>query len=103
MVTVVIVAIVLALLFLLPGTREWIVEGIKTCSDFLVLTFLRRTSGFGVELTKDGQAEQKLWREQRLRNLRGLALRTKEALSGQRSAISKSEEQTKNFGPKADR
>jgi hypothetical protein len=81
MVTVVIIAIVVALLFLLPGTREWIVEGVKACSDFLVLTLLRRTSRFGVELTKDGHAEQKLWREQQLRNLRGLALRSKEAIS----------------------
>jgi hypothetical protein len=45
------------------------------------LNVLRRTSQFGGELTEDGKAEQKLWREQRLRNLRGLALRVKESFS----------------------
>jgi hypothetical protein len=92
LIDIIVVAIVVGLLFLLPGTREWIVEGIKACSDFLVLTFLRSTSRFGVELTEDGQAEQKLWREQRLRNLRGLALRAKKAFSDQLSAASKREE-----------
>jgi hypothetical protein len=38
--------------------------------------FLERTSGFEGELTRDGGIEQKLWREQRSRNLRGLTLRS---------------------------
>jgi hypothetical protein len=50
-------------------------EWIKELSDKLIIWFLRASSGFGKELTQDGKREQELWREQRLRNLRGLALR----------------------------
>jgi hypothetical protein len=53
-------------------------EWIKDLSDQLIIWFLRATSGFGKELTKDGKIEQALWREQRLRNLRGLTLRSRE-------------------------
>ena len=53
-------------------------ELIKDLSDQLIIWFLRATSGFGKELTKDGKIEQALWREQRLRNLQGLALRSRE-------------------------
>jgi len=53
-------------------------EWIKDLSDKLVIWFLRATSGFGKELTEDGKREQALWREQRLRNLQGLALRSRE-------------------------
>ena len=53
-------------------------EWIKDFSDKLLIWFLRVTSGFAGELTRDGQHEQRLWREQRLRNLKGLALRSHE-------------------------
>ena len=53
-------------------------EWIKDLSDKLLIWFLRATSGFGKELTRDGQTEQGLWRNQRLRNLQGLALRSRE-------------------------
>lgn len=55
-------------------------EWIKDLSDKLLIWFLRRTSGFGKELTRDGKTEQTLWREQRLRNLTGLAIRSRERL-----------------------
>jgi hypothetical protein len=56
-------------------------EWLKDVSDKLVLWLLHSTSGFGKELTADGKREQELWREQRLRNLQGLALRSKERLA----------------------
>jgi len=57
-------------------------EWIKDLSDRLVIWFLRATSRFGKELTKDGRAEQALWRDQRLKNLEGLALRSRQHFSG---------------------
>lgn len=59
-------------------SREWLWEEIKALSDTLVVFLLRSTSQFGSELTQDGKAEQRLWREQRLRNLKGLALRSRQ-------------------------
>ena len=53
-------------------------EWIKDLTDRLVIWFLRATSRFGKELTRDGRAEQALWREQRLKNLEGLALRSRQ-------------------------
>jgi hypothetical protein len=53
-------------------------EWIKDLSDKLLIWFLRATSGFGNELTRDGKSEQGLWREQRLKNLKGLAIRSRE-------------------------
>jgi hypothetical protein len=53
-------------------------EWIKDFSDKLLIWFLRATSRFGKELTRDGHKEQGLWREQRLRNLKGLAIRSRE-------------------------
>jgi len=53
-------------------------EWIKDLSDKLMIWLLRSTSGFGQELTVDGKKEQRRWREQRLRNLRGLAQRSKQ-------------------------
>ena len=53
-------------------------EWLKDLSDRLIIWFLRISSEFGKELTIDGKREQELWREQRLRNLRGLALRSQE-------------------------
>src|SRR6516225_3295480 len=61
-------------------------EWIKDLSDRLIIWFLRVSSGFGKELTVDGKREQELWREQRLRNLRGLALRSHERF-GRRKKI----------------
>jgi hypothetical protein len=58
--------------------EEWSMEWIKDLSDKLIIWVLRVTSGFAKELTQDGVKEQALWREQRLRNLRGLTLRSRQ-------------------------
>ena len=50
-------------------------DWIKELSDKFVIWFLRKTSSFGKELTDAGRVEQLLWREQRLRNLKGLTMR----------------------------
>lgn len=55
-------------------------EWLKDLSDSVIIWFLRVTSGFNKELTMDGKREQELWREQRIRNLRGLALRSQQRL-----------------------
>jgi hypothetical protein len=71
------IVVLAALLFLKPF-RDWLLEEIKELSDRFLLLFLLLTSGFESELTDDGRREQRLWREQRLRNLRGLALRSRQ-------------------------
>ncbi len=53
---------------------DWLTEYIKTFSDTMLLLLLRSTSWFGRELTREGRAEQDMWRKQRLRNIRGLGL-----------------------------
>jgi hypothetical protein len=53
-------------------------EWIKELSDRFLIWLLRATSGYGKELTAQGQTEQAMWRNQRLRNLKGLALRSKQ-------------------------
>jgi len=53
-------------------------EWLKELSDKLIIWLLHSTSGFGKELTANGKREQLLWREQRLRNLQGLAQRSKQ-------------------------
>jgi len=57
-------------------------EWLKELSDKLIIWLLRTTSGFGNELTGDGRKEQRHWRDQRLRNLHGLALRSREKFGG---------------------
>jgi len=57
-------------------------EWLKALSDKLIIWLLHSTSGFGKELTSDGKREQALWREQRLRNLQGLAQRSKQRFGG---------------------
>jgi hypothetical protein len=74
------ILVLIAALLFFPRVRARLLEEIKTLSDFLVVGLFRRTSRFGSELTSDGKAEQNLWRQQRLRNLRGLALRAKNAV-----------------------
>ena len=59
-------------------SRERLLEEVKALSDVLLLRLLRWTSRFGGELTPDGAAEQKMWRELRLRDLQGLAQRAKQ-------------------------
>jgi hypothetical protein len=56
--------------------KEWI----RDFSDKIILWFLGVTSGFGKELTDEGRIEQRLWREQRLSNLKGLAIRSRQRL-----------------------
>jgi DNA-binding PadR family transcriptional regulator len=68
----------IALLIVVPAWRERFVEGLKSFSDSAIVSFLRATSRFGAELTEEGWAELVRWREQRLRNLRGLSLRARE-------------------------
>jgi len=59
------------------GLFTWIAEQIKACSDFLVLSLIRGTSRFESELTEEGRQEQRMWRERRMRSLKGLALRAR--------------------------
>jgi hypothetical protein len=73
----VLILICVALLLIRP-VRERLAEEIKDLSDRLLLRLLHMTSGFEGELTPDGKEEQKLWRAQRLRNLRGLSLRSRQ-------------------------
>jgi hypothetical protein len=65
-------------LLLIRRVREWVAEELKDLSDRILLRFLLLTSQFERELTRDGREEQKLWRAQRLRNLRGLSLRSRQ-------------------------
>jgi hypothetical protein len=53
-------------------------EWLKDLSDKLIIWFLRSTAGFGKELTGNGKKEQDLWRDLRLRNLHGLAQRSRQ-------------------------
>jgi len=80
-----VVVVVVALALSIRQIRRWLLERIKAWSDTLIVNLLRRTSRFGSDLTEDGKAEQISWREQRLRNLHGLALRSKEAFRDQQS------------------
>lgn len=59
-------------------------EWIKDVSDRLLIWLLRVSSRFEKELTPDGRKEQEMWREQRLRNLQGLSLRSRQR-NGDRS------------------
>lgn len=52
------------------GRRERTLEMAKDASDVVVSGLLRVTSQFGRELTPDGWEEQRLFRVQRLRDLR---------------------------------
>ena len=77
MLIIILILVVLIVVFVAP-LRQWGLEELKELSDRLLLLFLQTTSSFGRELTKDGKVEQELWREQRLRNIRGLALRARQ-------------------------
>lgn len=59
---------------------DLVLEPVKAFSDRCVGLLLRAGSRFGVDLTPEGRNEQQLWRERRLRDLRGLALRSKRRL-----------------------
>ena len=59
-------------------------EWLKEISDRLLLWFLRATSRFGKELTLEGRIEQAMWRDQRLRNLEGLATRSRQHFQQQK-------------------
>jgi hypothetical protein len=59
-------------------------EWIRDLSDKMVLWFLAATSGFGKELTDEGRLEQRRWREQRMRNLKGLAIRSRQRLDAKK-------------------
>jgi len=61
--------------------KEWV----RDLSDKMILWFLAVTSGFGKELTDEGRVEQRLWRQQRLRNLRGLDIRSRQRLDAKKS------------------
>jgi len=49
-------------------------EFFKHLSDRMLIGFLKFTSGFGKELTREGWDEQRLWREQRRHFLKGLSI-----------------------------
>ena len=56
-------------------------EFLKQLSDKLLIWFLKSTSGFGRELTRAGRHEQTSWRDQRLRDLKGLSVMSKQRYS----------------------
>jgi len=68
----------------LETTMEWI----RHFSDKLILWFLRVTCRFGKELTREGRREQEMWREQRLRNLKGLTIRWQQRHGDRKQASS---------------
>lgn len=83
MLTLILLLVVLLVVALfVPPVKRWALEELKAFSDVLTIFFLRITSQFESELTEDGKAEQKLWREQQRRNLRGLALRSEQKRRG---------------------
>jgi hypothetical protein len=57
-------------------------EWLKDLSDKLILKFLHVTSRFEKELTRQGRYEQEQWRDQRLRNLKALSIRSEQRRSG---------------------
>ncbi len=75
-VVIVLLLVIAALLLSVKASREPILEWVKELSDKLLLGLLRATSQFEGELTQEGRQEQALWRERRLRDLRGLAARS---------------------------
>ena len=75
---VLLLVIILVALLWFPRTRGWLLEQVKTFSDSFLIRFFLITSQFGKQLTEEGKAEQRLWRERRLRDLQGLALRSRE-------------------------
>lgn len=78
MIVLIAAVLIVLLLFSVPSSRQWLLEEIKEISDRLLLRFLLVTSYFESELTEDGRDEQRFLREQRRRNLRGLALRARQ-------------------------
>jgi hypothetical protein len=62
-------------------------EWLKEVTDRLLLWFLRATSRFGKELTLEGKVEQAMWREQRLRNLEGLATRSRQRFGDKNKSV----------------
>jgi hypothetical protein len=54
-------------------------EWIRHLTDKLILQFLHATSHFAKELSPKGQREQAHWRDQRLKDLQALSLRSKQA------------------------
>jgi hypothetical protein len=66
-------------------------EWIKHVSDQFIIWLLKISSSFARELTQAGRAEQRLWREQRLRNLKGLAIRSKERYAAQAANTKRAE------------
>lgn len=54
-------------------------EWMRELTDKLILKFLHATSHFGKELSPKGRREQAHWRDQRLKNLQALSMRSKQA------------------------
>ena len=69
---------VVVVLLSVKATRGAIIEEVKHLSDKLLLWFLRVSSQFEGELTQEGRTEQATWRDQRLRDLQGLAIRSRQ-------------------------
>ena len=59
------------------GLFTGISEAMKSLSDSMLILLLRSTSRFESELTQEGREEQRMWRDRRTRNLKGLALRAR--------------------------
>ena len=76
----------------------WFMECFKSFTDTMLLLLLRSTSWFGYELTQDGKMEQAMWREQRLRSIRGLGLISRRRQLRQQSKEAARGEQQVNAG-----
>ncbi len=74
--SLVLLLVIIALLLSVRSSRDGILEWIKDLSDRLLLGLLRATSRFEGELTNEGKLEQEMWRQQRLRDLQGLRIRS---------------------------
>ena len=58
------------------GFFYWLGEEVKAATERVLLYLLRSTSQFESELTNEGREEQRMWRDRRRRDLRGLVLRS---------------------------
>ncbi len=87
MFVIIILLLVVVALLSVKGSREPIIEWVKDLSDRALLGLLRATSRFEAELTQDGKQEQAMWRERRLRDLRGLAARSSQRFDKKEKSV----------------
>jgi hypothetical protein len=69
-------------------------EFLKHISDKMLIGFLRFTSGFARELTPEGRAEQRMWRQQRQHFLKGLSIMSQRRYSKKSERVNSGDVQT---------